>query len=53
VGHGLLMLRAAKPIMLTLKPWTQRADARELGIARTNVEELLRHGALPQWEVRA
>jgi type IV secretory pathway TraG/TraD family ATPase VirD4 len=53
VGHGLLMLRAAKPIMLTLKPWTQRADARELGLARTNVEELLRLGALPRWEVRA
>jgi len=53
VGHGLLMLRAAKPIMLTLKPWTLRADARELALARTNVEELLRLGALPRWEVRA
>ena len=53
VGHGLLMLRAAKPIMLTLKPWTLRADARELALARTRVEELLRLGALPGWEVRA
>jgi len=53
VGHGLLMLRAAKPIMLTLKPWTLRADARELALARTNVEELLRLGALPRFEVRA
>jgi len=53
VGHGLLMLRAAKPIMLTLKPWTLRADARELELARAEVEERLRVGALPRWEVRA
>ena len=53
VGHGLSMLRSAKPIMLTLKPWTARADAKELGLARTKVEESLRLGALPRWEVRA
>jgi hypothetical protein len=39
--------------MLTLKPWTARADAKELGLARTKVEELLRLGVLPRWEVRA
>ena len=46
VGHGLLMLRAAKPIMLTLRPWTARADAKELRVERTAVEESLRTGAL-------
>jgi type IV secretory pathway TraG/TraD family ATPase VirD4 len=46
VGHGLLMLRAAKPIMLTLKPWTARADAKELKLERESVEESLRTGAL-------
>lgn len=46
VGHGLLMLRAAKPIILTLQPWTARADAKELRVERTAVEESLRTGAL-------
>ena len=27
-GYGLLMLRSAKPIMLSLDPWTNRPDAR-------------------------
>jgi type IV secretory pathway TraG/TraD family ATPase VirD4 len=45
VGHGLLMLRAAAPIMLTLKPWTARADAAELRRDRAAVEESLRLGA--------
>ena len=45
VGHGLLMLRAAAPIMLTLKPWTARADAAELRRDRAAVEETLRLGA--------
>jgi type IV secretion system protein VirD4 len=45
VGHGLLMLRAAAPIMLTLKPWTARADAAELKRDRAAVEEMLRFGA--------
>jgi type IV secretory pathway TraG/TraD family ATPase VirD4 len=45
IGHGLLMLRAAKPIMLTLRPWTQRADSGELRRQRVLVEESLRTGA--------
>jgi hypothetical protein len=45
IGHGLLMLRAARPIMLTLRPWTQRADADELRRQRVLVEESLRNGA--------
>jgi hypothetical protein len=40
------MLRAAKPIMLTLRPWTARADAKELKLERESVEESLRTGAL-------
>jgi type IV secretory pathway TraG/TraD family ATPase VirD4 len=45
IGHGLLMLRAARPIMLTLRPWTQRADSNELRRQRVLVEDSLRTGA--------
>jgi type IV secretory pathway TraG/TraD family ATPase VirD4 len=45
IGHGLLMLRAARPIMLTLRPWTQRADSDELRRQRDLVEESLRTAA--------
>jgi type IV secretory pathway TraG/TraD family ATPase VirD4 len=44
-GHALLMLRAAKPIMLTLRSWTARADARQLKAQRSDVEQALRSGA--------
>jgi type IV secretory pathway TraG/TraD family ATPase VirD4 len=42
VGHGLLMLRAARPIMLTLRPWTARKNAKELKAQRAQVEGALR-----------
>jgi type IV secretory pathway TraG/TraD family ATPase VirD4 len=45
VGHGLLMLRAARPIMLTLRPWTARKNAKELEVQRDQVEGALRIGA--------
>ena len=45
VGHGLLMLRAARPIMLTLRPWTARKNFKELEVQRTQVEGALRIGA--------
>jgi type IV secretory pathway TraG/TraD family ATPase VirD4 len=45
VGHALLMLRAARPIMLTLRPWTARKNAKELKLQRAKVEEALRAGA--------
>jgi type IV secretory pathway TraG/TraD family ATPase VirD4 len=45
VGHGLLLLRAARPIVLTLRPWTSRTDADRLKAERGNVEETLRVGA--------
>jgi len=45
-GHALLMLRTAKPIMLTLRSWTARADAKVLKAQRSDVEHALRSGAL-------
>jgi type IV secretory pathway TraG/TraD family ATPase VirD4 len=47
MGHALLLLRNAKPIMLTLKPWTkrQRKEARELRANKKVVEKMLREGA--------
>jgi type IV secretory pathway TraG/TraD family ATPase VirD4 len=44
VGHGLLLLRAARPIVLTLRPWTSRRDADRLRAERASVEETLRVG---------
>jgi type IV secretory pathway TraG/TraD family ATPase VirD4 len=49
-GHGLLMLRAAKPIMLTLRSWTVRGDAELLKAQRMEVEQSLRAGALQHRE---
>jgi type IV secretory pathway TraG/TraD family ATPase VirD4 len=46
VGHGLLLLRAARPIVLTLRPWTSRSDADRLRAERGSVEETLRVGAM-------
>ena len=42
MGHALLLMRSAKPIMLTLKPWTKRKDARELRANKKAVEKMLR-----------
>lgn len=38
LGHGLLLLRSAAPIMLRLTPWTARRDAAELAAARGSFE---------------
>ncbi|MGI8753321.1 MAG: type IV secretory system conjugative DNA transfer family protein [Acidimicrobiales bacterium] len=48
-GHGLLLLRSARPIMLTLRPWTARADAARLGNERAGVETSLRSAAQDDW----
>ena len=48
-GHGLLLLRAAKPIMMTLQPWTARRDATSLQEHRVSVEADLRAGAQARW----
>jgi len=47
VGHALLMLRAAKPIVLALQPWTARRDARRISDECRAVEAALRAGAHP------
>jgi type IV secretory pathway TraG/TraD family ATPase VirD4 len=44
-GHALLLLRSAKPIMLTLKPWTARPDAKTLGADRAATERIIQQAA--------
>ncbi|MDQ2727721.1 MAG: TraM recognition domain-containing protein [Actinomycetota bacterium] len=48
-GHGLLLLRSARPIMLTLRPWTARSDAPNLASQRARVESSLREIAQEDW----
>jgi type IV secretion system protein VirD4 len=38
-GTAVLMLRAARPIVLTMTPWTQRPDAAQLQGSRRQLEE--------------
>lgn len=44
-GHALLLLRSAKPIMLTLQPWTARPDAAQIRTARAEIETTFRAAA--------
>jgi type IV secretory pathway TraG/TraD family ATPase VirD4 len=48
-GHGLLLLRSARPIMLSLRPWTQRRDAATLQRDRAGVEEAICTAAALSW----
>jgi type IV secretory pathway TraG/TraD family ATPase VirD4 len=48
-GHGLLLLRSARPIMLTLRPWTARADADQIQCDRAVVEDAIRSTAAQNW----
>ena len=52
-GHGLLLLRAAPPIMLTLSPWIDRADAARIRADRAQVEGVIRQAAEDEWAERA
>jgi type IV secretory pathway TraG/TraD family ATPase VirD4 len=52
-GHGLLLLRSARPIMLTLRPWTARPDAHQLKRDRAVVEDLVRSARGQGWPGRA
>lgn len=52
-GHGLLLLRSARPIMLTLRPWTAREDADRLRHDRTAVEDTIRTAATASWSADA
>jgi type IV secretory pathway TraG/TraD family ATPase VirD4 len=45
LGHGLLLLRSAPPIMMRLSPWTDRDDANELARARSKFEAAMQAGA--------
>ncbi len=51
-GHGLLLLRSARPIMLTLHPWTARPDAAQLRHDRAGIEAAIRDAA-QSWPVGA
>jgi type IV secretion system protein VirD4 len=44
-GHGLLLLRSARPIMLDLQPWTARPDAKAVKAGRAEIERMIRHAA--------
>ncbi len=48
-GHGLVLLRSARPIMLSLRPWTARRDARTLLRDQAGVEEAIRTAAALRW----
>ena len=52
-GHGLLLLRSARPIMLTLRPWTARSDAHRLQRDRVAVEDAIRSAATESWSASA
>jgi type IV secretory pathway TraG/TraD family ATPase VirD4 len=52
-GHGLLLLRSSRPIMLTLRPWTARSDALRLRRDRAAVEDAIRDAAGQSWLGRA
>lgn len=41
-GTAVLLLRSARPIMLTLRPWTKRADASALTAQRDELEAVIR-----------
>lgn len=45
-GEAVLLLRSVHPIRLRLQPWTKRLDARELELARTQIEVRLREAAI-------
>ena len=54
-GHGLLLLRSARPIMLTLRPWTALSMAAELRSQRAAVERQIQAAAAADdtWSGRA
>ena len=41
-GTGLIMLRAAPPVVASLRMWTARPDAKELREDRADIEALMR-----------
>jgi type IV secretion system protein VirD4 len=49
-GHALLLLRSAKPIMLTLRPWTARSDTQRLRSDRQSIEATIQNSAARELE---
>ena len=45
-GTAVLLLRSARPAVLTLRPWTARADGAPLARQRRTLEETIRQSAL-------
>jgi hypothetical protein len=43
-GTGVILLRSARPIITTLRPWPKRADAKVLQADRLQIEDALRDG---------
>jgi len=46
-GTAVLMLRAARPIVLSMKSWTQRPDAAELQLSRRRLEGVIERASSP------
>ncbi len=44
-GTGVILLRATRPIVADLRPWTARPDAAELKADRARLEKQLQQGA--------
>lgn len=44
-GTGVVMLRTVRPIITKLRPWTARADAKQLRADRAEVEQALQQGS--------
>ena len=49
-GTAVLMLRAARPIVLTMTPWTQRPDAAQLQASRRRPEGVIERASSPAFE---
>ena len=46
-GTAVMMLRAARPIVLSLTAWTQRPDAAELRRSRGRLEKVIERASRP------
>jgi type IV secretion system protein VirD4 len=49
-GTAVLMLRAARPIVLTMTSWTQRPDAAQLQVSRRRLEGVIERASSPAFE---
>jgi type IV secretion system protein VirD4 len=49
-GTAVLMLRAARPIVLTMTPWTKRSEAAQLQGSRRRLEGVIERASSPAFE---